>query len=137
MLLVLNFNFPIMYRANFGIFCSTPGIALARTISQKQALHMLFTGNAINAKKALECGLITRAVDCEAQLDIEINNICEDIKSKSKNVIQNGKRFFYEQNQMTLKAAYKYGENEMINNIETSDGQEGIRSFIEKRKPKW
>lgn len=126
-----------MCRANFGIFCSTPGIALARTISQKQALYMLFTGNTIDAKEALKCGLITLAVDCEAQLDIEINKICEDIKSKSKNVIQKGKRFFYEQNQMTLKAAYKYGENEMIKNIETWDGQEGIRSFIEKRKPKW
>lgn len=98
---------------------------------------MLLTGNAINAREALKCGLITRAVDCEVQLDIEINRICEDIKSKSKNVIKNGKRFFYEQNQMTLKAAYKYGENEMVNNIETWDGQEGIRSFIEKRKPKW
>lgn len=126
-----------MCRANFGIFCSTPGIALARTMSRKQALYMLLTGNAINAKEALECGLISRVVDCETQLDIEINKICEDIKSKSKNVIQNGKRFFYEQTQMTLKAAYKNGENEMINNIETWDGQEGIRSFIEKRKPKW
>lgn len=93
---------------------------------------MLLTGNAINAEEAVKCGLITRAVDFESELDIEINKICEDIKSKSKNVIHNGKRFFYEQNQMALKAAYKYGENEMINNIETWDGQEGIRSFIQK-----
>lgn len=106
-------------------------------MSRKQALYMLLTGNAINAKEAVECGLITRAVDCEAQLDIEIDKICEDIKSKSRNVIQNGKRFFYEQNQMTLKAAYKHGEYEMVSNIESLDGQEGIRSFIEKRKPKW
>lgn len=39
--------------------------------------------------------------------------------------------------QNDIKSAYALGEKVMVDNINTKDGQEGIRSFIEKRKPKW
>lgn len=123
--------------ANFGIFCSTPGIIVSRTVSLKQSLYMLLTGSTIDADEALRSGLITRVVADENELNEEINRICDAIKSKSRPIVQRGKRFFYEQNQMTLKSALKYGEQEMVDNIATNDGQEGVRSFIEKRKPIW
>lgn len=127
----------LIRRANFGIFCSTPGIAIARNVLQKQSLYMLLTGDTITAQEAVKSGLITRCVANEYDLDEEIQRICDTIKAKSRIVVQNGKRFFYEQTQMTLKSAYKYGEQEMIDNIAMNDGQEGIRSFIEKRRPIW
>lgn len=98
---------------------------------------MLLTGNAITAEEAVKCGLITSAVSDENELNEEVIQICDSIKSKSRAIIERGKRFFYEQNQMTLKSAYNLGEQEMVENIATTDGQEGIRSFVEKRKPVW
>lgn len=98
---------------------------------------MLFTGNAISADEAINCGLITCVVSDQTELDEKVKEICDSIKSKSRAIVERGKRFFYEQNQMTLKSAYKYGEQEMIDNIKMTDGQEGVRSFIEKRKPVW
>lgn len=98
---------------------------------------MLLTGNTINAEDAVKSGLITRVVTDEIELNKEVQDICDAIKSKSRAVIERGKKFFYEQNQMTLKSAMKYGEHEMVENISTTDGQEGIHSFIEKRKPVW
>lgn len=126
-----------IYSANFGIFCSTPGIAVSRAALQKQSLYMLLTGTAINAEEAVRSGLITKCVPNENELDAEIIRICDSIKAKSRSIVKRGKRFFYEQNQMTIKSAYKYGEQEMTENISMRDGQEGIRSFIEKRKPTW
>lgn len=105
------------FRASFGIFCSTPGIIVSRTVSLKQSLYMLLTGNTITADDAVKSGLITRVVADQTELDQEINAICDAIKSKSRPIIQRGKRFFYEQNQMTLKSALKYGEQEMVDNI--------------------
>lgn len=137
LLILIFLSLLILSRANFGIFCSTPGIAVSRTVSQKQALYMLLTGNAISADDALKSGLITRVVPDELELDEEVDRICDSIKSKSRAIVQRGKKFFYEQNQMTMKSAYKYGEQEMIDNIATKDGQEGVRSFIDKRKPEW
>lgn len=97
---------------------------------------MLLTGFPISASEALKCGLVTSVVPPN-ELDAEVKRICDGIKSKSRAVIERGKRFFYNQVAMDLKTAYVYGEQEMVSNIATQDGQEGIRSFAEKRKPIW
>lgn len=106
-------------------------------IPQKQTMYMLLTGLPITAQEALRHGLVSRVVADSDALNAEINVICNAIKSKSRSVVERGKKFFYEQIQMTLKSAYKYGEQEMVDNLSMEDGQEGIQSFIEKRKPNW
>lgn len=125
------------FRANFGIFCSTPGIVVSRMIPQKQSMYMLLTGLPITADEALRYGLVSRVVSDSDELNVETKKICDEIKAKSRSVVERGKRFFYEQIQMTLNSAYKYGEHEMVENLSMEDGQEGVRSFIEKRKPSW
>lgn len=122
--------------ANFGIFCSTPGIAIARSIPKSRATYMLFTGEPITAQEAYESGLATKVVP-EEQLDIEVNKIIEKIKVKSRSVIALGKDFFYKQIELDVLDAYKLGEKIMVDNINSCDGQEGIRSFAEKRKASW
>ena len=97
---------------------------------------MLLTGFPITAQEALASGLVSSVVRQE-QLDEEVDRICDGIKSKSRAVIERGKKFYYEQIAMNLKPAYRYGEQEMVSNLELKDGQEGVRSFIEKRKPVW
>lgn len=42
-----------VYRVNIGLFCSTPGVALARAVPRKVALEMLLTGNPISAEGKL------------------------------------------------------------------------------------
>ena len=37
----------------FGLFCSTPGVALARNVGRKHAMEMLLTGEPIDAAEAL------------------------------------------------------------------------------------
>nr|BAB14928.1 unnamed protein product [Homo sapiens] len=52
---------------NVGLFCSTPGVALARAVPRKVALEMLFTGEPISAQEALLHGLLSKVVP-EAEL---------------------------------------------------------------------
>ncbi|XP_038222775.1 enoyl-CoA hydratase domain-containing protein 3, mitochondrial [Zerene cesonia] len=122
--------------ANFGIFCSTPGIAVGRSIPKSRAMYMLLTGEPLTAQEAYESGLVTKVVPSE-KLDGEVNNIIDKIKHKSRSVIALGKEFYYKQIELNIFDAYKLGEEIMVKNINSSDGQEGIRSFIEKRKPVW
>lgn len=98
---------------------------------------MLLTGLPISAQEAFSQGLVSRVAADSVALDAETQRICDAIKAKSRSVVQRGKRFFYEQTQMTLKSAYKYGEHEMVDNLSMADGQEGVRSFVEKRTPNW
>ncbi|CAK1587022.1 unnamed protein product [Parnassius mnemosyne] len=122
--------------ANFGIFCSTPGIAIGRSVPKSRAMYMLLTGKPISAQEAYDSGLVTKVVSAE-KLDDEVLNIIDQIKQKSRSVITLGKHFFYKQIKLDLLDAYKLGEEVMVNNINMNDGQEGIRSFVEKRKAHW
>lgn len=48
-----------------GLFCHTPLVALARTVSPKRAMEMALTGDRIPATQALEWGLVNRVVEDE------------------------------------------------------------------------
>ncbi|KAK9511697.1 hypothetical protein O3M35_000309 [Rhynocoris fuscipes] len=121
---------------NFGIFCSTPAIPLSRCIPRKLSAYMLFTGFPITAHQALQHGLVSK-VASNGNLDTEVETVVNAIKAKSRSVMELGKKFFYEQMDLPLEAAYRKGTSAMTANLLLEDGKEGLKSFKEKRKPKW
>ncbi|EZA48881.1 hypothetical protein DMN91_005699 [Ooceraea biroi] len=122
--------------ANVGIFCSTPGIPLVRNVPRKNAMYMLFTGFPISGEEAYECGLVSKVV-ADDKLDEEIRRITDAINMKSRSVVHIGKTFLYKQMDLDIETAYLLGTERMVNNLKMKDAQEGIRSFVEKRKPNW
>jgi len=101
-----------------------------------QSSYMLLTGLPITSDEALRVGLVSKVVPRD-ELNDETEKICNAIKSKSRAVVTLGKKFYYEQLGMGLHEAYKAGSKIMADNLELYDGKEGIKSFIEKRKPEW
>ncbi|XP_039311904.1 enoyl-CoA hydratase domain-containing protein 3, mitochondrial isoform X2 [Solenopsis invicta] len=122
--------------ANLGIFCSTPGIPLVRNVPRKSAMYMLFTGFSISGKEAYECGLVSKVVPND-KLDEEVRRITDAISTKSRSIMHIGKKFLHEQMSLDISTAYALGTEIMVNNLKMKDAQEGIRSFVEKRKPNW
>uniref|UniRef100_A0A1I8PMP7 Enoyl-CoA hydratase domain-containing protein 3, mitochondrial n=1 Tax=Stomoxys calcitrans TaxID=35570 RepID=A0A1I8PMP7_STOCA len=122
--------------ANFGVFASTPAIAMSRIMSHSKCLDMLMTGHPITARDAYIQGMVSRVVP-ESELDNEIVKITNAIKEKSRAVLALGKEFFYKQLELSIEEAYKLGSLKMTENLKLSDSQEGVKSFMEKRKPVW
>jgi enoyl-CoA hydratase/carnithine racemase len=120
----------------YGLFCSTPGVALARNLSRKTALEMLLTGEPIDARGALERGLLNRVVESDT-LDEEIARLAQSILAKSPVAIGVGKRTFYEQVDAPLDRAYSVAAQAMANNMMSDDALEGIEAFAQKREPRW
>ncbi len=127
----------------FGVFCTTPGVALSRNVSQKIAAKMLFTGEAIGAKEALQQGLISEMVDLDSEgregaLEERVNQVCEMIAANSSGVISLGKKAFYEQvNEASVESAYEIGCRTMVENLKFEDTQSGLAAFAAKKKPVW
>ena len=119
---------------NYGLFCSTPGVAVSRNMGRKQAFEMLFTGAFISAEEAQRRGLVNRVVPLE-QLEAEVASLCEAIVSKSQVAVETGKRLFYNQLNAGLESAYDQAAEAMACNMLAEDALEGIDAFIEKRKP--
>ena len=121
---------------NIGLFCSTPMVALSRVIKNKHAMEMLLTGDFIQADKAKSIGLINNFFN-EEDLSEETFLIANKIAKKSSLTLSIGKKAFYNQSEMKISEAYKYASEVMIKNMMESDSEEGIKAFIEKRKPNW
>jgi enoyl-CoA hydratase/carnithine racemase len=119
-----------------GLFCTTPGVALARAVSAKKAVEMLLTGNAISAQEALAAGLVNRVVPGD-RLEEEAMKLARQIAGVSPAIISLGKRAFYEQIALDRPAAYAAAEKVMVKNALEDDAQEGMQAFLEKRPPKW
>lgn len=121
---------------NLGLFCSTPAVGLSRNLGRKQAMEMLLTGDFIDAPGALARGLVNRVVPLE-QLDAEIKKLSDSILAKTPVAIKIGKEAFYRQLELGLEAAYDLASETMACNMMAEDAQEGIDSFVARRKPEW
>ena len=121
---------------NVGLFCSTPAVALSRSISAKRAFDMLVTGDIIDAQTAVEWGLISQVVGAD-ELDAAVESKVATILSKSPTAVRYGKSMFHPQRQMTLADAYSFAGKVMAENMMSADAGEGIDAFLQKRKPVW
>jgi enoyl-CoA hydratase/carnithine racemase len=119
-----------------GIFCTTPGVGVARNLARKHALEMLFTGDQIDAATAERWGLVNRAVPL-AELDAAVAALARRVASHSPAVVRLGKRFFYEQVEKGIADAYALASEGMACNMMLEDAAEGIDAFLAKRPADW
>jgi enoyl-CoA hydratase/carnithine racemase len=121
---------------NYGLFCSTPSVALSRNVPRKAAFEMLVTGEFISARQALERGLVNRVASAQ-QLDAELESLIASILSKPPVAIAMGKALFYRQIETGIAAAYVDAAETMACNFVDAAAQEGVAAFLAKRKPRW
>lgn len=121
---------------NIGLFCSTPMVALTRTVAPKHAMEMLLLGDLIDAERAEQMGLINWAVPAD-KLEEKVLSVAGKITSKSRKALSMGKQAFHNQREQVLSDAYASCARVMTENMLTHDAQEGIDAFIHKRKPEW
>jgi enoyl-CoA hydratase/carnithine racemase len=121
---------------NIGLFCSTPMVALTRSIGRKAAMEMLLTGELVDAETARSLGLVNRVVQREG-LREAVDNLARQIAGKSALTVKIGKEAFYRQAELDLAGAYRYAAEVMTINMLARDAGEGIDAFLGKRAPAW
>jgi enoyl-CoA hydratase/carnithine racemase len=121
---------------NVGIFCTTPAVGVARNVARKRAMEMLLTGEMIDARTALDWGLVNKVVP-ESELDAAVAHFTGLIRARSATVVALGKRAFYGQVDRDIEGAYALAGGVMARNMLEPDAREGIDAFLGKRAPKW
>jgi len=119
-----------------GLFCTTPMVALTRAIGRKRALHMLLTGEPVDARTAAEWGLINDVAPA-GELAAATRKLAAKVAEASSLVVAIGKQAFYTQVEMDVEKAYGYAKEVMSLNAMAADAQEGIGAFLGKRAPCW
>ena len=115
-----------------GWFCTTPGVALARAVGRKRALEMLLTGDPIDARTALEWGLVNRVVPAE-RVAAETRALLGRATRGSALSKGIGKQTFYRQVDLAAPEAYAFAGEVMAAASQTEDARENLRAFREKR----
>ncbi|HEY8296806.1 MAG TPA: enoyl-CoA hydratase [Candidatus Baltobacteraceae bacterium] len=119
-----------------GLFCTTPMVALTRSVGRKRALEMLLTGEFVDAQTAAEWGLVNRVV-APAELRAETLALAAKVAEASRAIVGIGKAAFYRQIDLPQSEAYAYAKDVMTCNALEADAQEGMGAFVEKRPPRW
>ena len=113
---------------NIGLFCSTPMVALSRTIKQKHAMEMLLTGDLIDAEKAKDIGLIGHVVP-DGQALAKAMEIAEMIANNGPLAVEAILKTLHETSGMTEKEALDYEYDYGWAVFASEDAKEGPKAW--------
>jgi methylglutaconyl-CoA hydratase len=109
---------------------------LALQVGDKRARDLLLTGRLFDAAEAHRLGLVNEVVSPDA-LEERVRALAQVLAANSPESLAATKRLLAAQNRVWLDAAIAQAMEANARARETADFREGIRSFLEKRKPVW
>ena len=109
---------------------------LFRVIPKRAGLDFCMRGQAIDAKKAEEWGLINHSVP-KNELDKVVSDMASDLANLAPGTMQFGLEAYVNQDGMNFDEALPYLGKKSAETFAGPDAQEGIAAFLEKRDPNW
>ena len=109
---------------------------LPRVVGFSKAAEMSFTGDAIDATQALECGLVSRVVAAE-ELMVEAQSLAERIVANPPQAIRITKQLLRESQHMRLRELLELSASYQALVHESEDHVEALNAMLEKRSPKF
>ena len=109
---------------------------LPRAVGMSKACEMAFTGDAISANEALQCGLVSRVVPADQLLDTA-REIARRISANPAGVLRMTKRLLREGERSTLESLLELSASYQAHAHQTQEHFEAVNAFIEKRKPRF
>jgi len=123
--------------ANFGVFPGAGGAAvMPRKLPANVAKYLLFTGETLSAAQMKDFGLVNEVVAAEL-LSEAAQKLGEKLAEKSPAVLRRMKHVANETSDKSIDDALRDELLELRTHLRSYDMQEGLRAFMEKRKPEF
>lgn len=120
-----------------GLIPATIGPYVVRALGEQAARRYALTAERFDAAEALRLGFV-HAVAAPEALDARIEEILAAIMQTSAHAVREAKRLVREVAGRPIDEALAQDTAERIAAIRASDdGREGVRAFLDKRKPRW
>jgi cyclohexa-1,5-dienecarbonyl-CoA hydratase len=111
--------------------------ALAALVGQKQAADLILTGRSITGKEAAAIGLANSVVP-EIDLERTAQETVEHLAVLSPAALAITKKAIYAWDSIHFDKGLARAEKIYLEELmKTEDAQEGIKAFLEKRRPQW
>ncbi|MGE5593496.1 MAG: enoyl-CoA hydratase/isomerase family protein [Betaproteobacteria bacterium] len=122
---------------NLGLIPGYGGtVRLARLVGPAAASELLFTGRVIDAQEALAIGLVNRVVPHASLMDVCLE-LAETIASKAPVAVRLAKTVLSQAGDARLDDGLEVEARCFGDACATEDMHEGVRAFLEKRRPEF
>ena len=120
-----------------GVFPPIAAILLPRIIGEKRARELILTGDLIDANEALRLGLVNYVVPSD-RLEEKTQEILAKLRELSAAALGMTRMALDIGGQIGFESALTNVENlYLLELMKTEAAEEGVRAFMEKRKPQW
>ena len=120
-----------------GVFPPIAALVFPRMMGRKKALELVLSGDVISAQEALALGMINKIVP-EASLAEEVSRFVDKFKKLSGTVLKLTKEATLAGLNDDAEKGLKVIEKIYLDRLmKTHDAIEGLKAFIDKRKPTW
>ncbi len=122
---------------NIGVIPGAGGTQrLTHTVGKAIAMEMILNDRRLSAQEAYQFGLVNRVVPLESYL-AEALKLAEEIASRAPIAVRVAKKMINQAFEQILSEGLAEEKREFYNLFATEDQKEGMRAFVEKRKPVW
>lgn len=109
---------------------------LTHTVGKALAMEMILNNRTLSAQEALQFGLVNRVVPVDQCLN-EVLKLAEEIASRAPVAVRLAKQMINQAYELTLTEGLQKEMQEFYRLFGTEDQKEGMKAFVEKRKPNW
>jgi len=100
------------------------------------ARELFLTGGRFSAARAKEIGLV-HAIGAEGDLDRMITRYVNEVQTAGPQAVAAAKKLIAEVSRQDRTASTEYSIDTIAVQRVSAEGQEGMRAFLDKRKPSW
>lgn len=122
---------------NIGVMPGAGGTQrLTRAVGKYKAMEMVLTGSMISADEAQRWGLVNKVVPVEYYLE-EAKALAKEIASKPPVAVRLAKEAVLKSFDTTIEGGLEFERKNFYLLFATDDQKEGMKAFVDKRKPEW
>jgi len=122
---------------NLGVIPGAGGTQrLVRAVGKALAMEMILNERRINAQEAWQYGLVNRVVPVSDYLN-EAMKLADEIASRAPLAVRAAKKMINQSYERFLLEGLAEEKQVFYNLFSSEDQKEGMRAFVEKRKPEW
>jgi enoyl-CoA hydratase len=122
---------------NIGVIPGAGGTQrLTRAVGKALAMEIILNDRKLTAQEAYQFGLVNRVVPVSDYLD-EALKLANEIASRAPLAVRAAKKMINASFESSLTNGLAEEKQAFYNLFNTEDQKEGMKAFVEKRKPKW
>jgi enoyl-CoA hydratase len=109
---------------------------LTYAVGKALAMEIILNNRMLSAQEALQHGLVNRVVPVDVYLE-EALKLAEEIAAHAPLAVRAAKKMINQTYERTLTESLGVEKQEFYNLFASEDQKEGMKAFVEKRKPNW